>query len=575
MTAMKIESIRAFPGVNVYSYYPALIMRIELEDLKGKSSRDVSGFNDRLLDRLPGLREHHCVSGELDGFIRKLEEGTHFNHVIEHVVQEFLALAGLVDRSKKICCGDEKGSSKAVIETQIVETTSYLMNVAVDFVEAVVNEKTFCIEEKIKQAKRIAADTELGPGAMAIVEAAEKRGIPWSRENLYSLIQLGYGRNLHRVQSATTDATSIIGIDLAGDKNLTKERLSEFSMPVPYDEIVHSEQEAVEAFEYIGAPVTVKPFVGQDKGVSLNIRTVEEVIEAFRAAREYSSKILIEELFEGKNYRILVIGGKMIAASERVPCGVVGDGVHTVAELIEIENQNPMRGEGHEKPLTKIKIDSIIISALRKENWQIEDVLPAGEHVSLCSGMSFSTCDAARDVTDEVHRSVKLLCERAARIIDLDICGVDLVLEDISAPMPEEKGGIIEIKAAPDLRMHIFPSEGKPRDVGGAIIEMLYPQGKNSRIPIVSVTGTNGKTTVTRMISHILNDGNRNVGATTSTGIYLNGEQIAVCNGPRGYVGPDTAWVHERQVRPCEVALGVGDQVPKLALTVLGAGYVL
>ncbi|HLM62145.1 MAG TPA: cyanophycin synthetase, partial [Pyrinomonadaceae bacterium] len=392
---------------------------------------------------------------------------------------------------------------------------------------AVVQEKEFFFEHKITEAKDIAADTELGPSALAIVEAAERRGIPWTRENVYSLIQLGYGKNRRNVQAAMTDGTGIIGVDLAGNKDLTKQRLWDFSIPVPDGEIVRTEKEAVEALEDIGAPVVVKPLDGrQGKGVSLNLKTPEEVIEAFHIAREYSRKVLVEELFEGKNYRVLVVDGKMVAASERVPCGVFGDGEHTVSELIEIENQNPMRGEGHEKPLTKIKVDPIILSALRKEGWQMEDVPPSGERVSLCAGMNLSTGGTARDVTDEVHPSVKSLCERAARIIDLDICGVDLVIEDISAPIPKEKGGVIEINAAPGLRMHAFPSEGKPRDVGGAIVEMLYPKGKEARIPIISITGTNGKTTVTRMISHILNDGNRTIGTTTSTGIYLNGELI-------------------------------------------------
>ncbi|HEY0657797.1 MAG TPA: cyanophycin synthetase, partial [Pyrinomonadaceae bacterium] len=524
---MKIESIKAFTGANVYSHQPVLLIRLDLEELKGKESREISGFNAQLLELLPRLYEHHCDSDKPGGFVERMHKGTHFNHIIEHVALEMLALAGIGDRCKKACNGNEKDDSKSVIETTTVETTRYLMPVVAELVDAVVSEKTFYVEEKIVEAKHIAADTELGPSAMAIVEAAAKRGIPWRRENINSLIQLGYGKNLRHFQAAITDGTGVIGVDLAKNKDFTKRRLRDFSIPVPDGEIVRTEQQAVRALEYIGAPVVVKPLDGrQGKGVSLNLKTSEEVIEAFQIAKEYSSKILVEELFEGKNYRVLVIGGKMVAASERVPCGVVGDGEHTVSELIDIENQNPMRGEGHEKPLTKIKVDPIILSALQKEGWQMEDIPLAGEHVNLCAGMNLSTGGTARDVTDEVHPTVKSLCERAARIIDLDICGVDLVVEDISASMPENKGGIIEINAAPGLRMHTFPSEGKPRDVGGAIIEMLYPNGKPARIPIISITGTNGKTTSTRMISHILNDGNRTVGMTTSTGIYLNGELI-------------------------------------------------
>jgi cyanophycin synthetase len=526
---MNIESIRAFTGANVYSHRPVLMMQLNLEDLKGKDSRELEGFNARLLEVLPGLSEHHCELGKPGGFIEKLEEGTHFNHVIEHAAQELLALAGFGDLKKKVCYGDEKDDSKAVVETTTVETMRYLMPIAAEFVGSVIKDRTFFIEEKILEAQEIAADAELGPSTMTIVEAAERRGIPWVRENEYnSLVRLGYGRNIHFVQAALTDATTYMGCELAGDKDATKQRLRKFSVPVPNGEIVRTEEQALEALELIGAPVVVKPLDGrQGKGVSLNLKTPEEVIEAFHIAKVYSSEVLVEELFEGKNYRVLVVDGKMVAASERVPCGVVGDGEHTVAELIEIENQNPLRGEGHEKPLTKIKVDPIILSALQKEGWKMEDVPPVGERVSLCGGMNLSTGGTARDVTDEVHPSVKFLCERAARFVDLDICGVDLVLKDIAAEMPSEKGGVIELNAAPGLRMHAFPSEGKPRDVGGAIIEMLYPRGKEARIPIISITGTNGKTTVTRMISHILNDGNRTVGATTSTGIYINNQLIA------------------------------------------------
>ncbi len=526
---MKIKSIKALTGTNIYSHRPVTVMRLDLEELKGKDSRELEGFQERLLDSLPGLTEHFCAAGKAGGFVERLKAGTHFNHVVEHVAIEMLAQAGFDERDKKNCNADEKDDSLAVIETTAVETTRYLMPVAAELVEAVAFEKSFFVEEKITEAKDIAADTELGPSGRAIVDAAEKRGIPWRRESdSNSLIQLGYGRNLRLIQAAMTDRTGIIGIDLAGNKDATKRRLEEFSMPVPYGKIVRSEEQAVRALESVGAPVVVKPLDGrQGKGVSLNLKTAEEVAEAFRIAREYSSKVLVEELFEGKNYRVLVVDGKMVAASERVPCGIDGDGAHTVAELIDLENQNPLRGEGHEKPLTKIKVDPIIISALQKEGWQMEDVPAAGERVSLCAGMNLSTGGTARDVTDSVHKSVKSLCERAARVIGLDICGVDLVLEDISAPVPPGKGGIIELNAAPGLRMHTFPSEGTPRDVGGVIIEMLYPNGGNGRIPIISITGTNGKTTVTRMISHILNDGNRTIGTTTSTGIYLNGEQIA------------------------------------------------
>ncbi len=534
---MRIESVKVINGASIYSHQPVVVARLDLEKLKGTESRDAADFNVRLLERLPGLRKHFCDTGEPGGFVRYLHNGTHFNHVIEHIAIEMLAQAGLAPRDKKIC-KKKKDDSLAVIETTSVETARYVMPIAADFAEAVLREKTFVVNEKIIEAKKIATNTELGPSGQAIVEAAEKRGIPWSRENKDGLIQLGYGKNLHFVQAAITDQTSCIAVELAGDKDATRQRLEKFWIPVPYGEVVRTEAEAVRALESIGAPVVVKPLDGrQGKGVSLNLSSADEVVDAFRVAQEFSRKVLIEELFEGKNYCVLVVGGKMIAASERLPCRVRGDGRHTIAELIEIENKNPLRGERHEKPLTRIKITPVVLARMLKEGWIPEDVPENGEQVTLCDKMNLSTGGTARDVTDEVHKSVKTLCERATRVVNLDVCGVDLVLKDISAPVPPDKGGVIEINAAPDLRMHCFPADGKPRDVGGAIIEMLYPNGQTGRIPIISITGTNGKTTVTRMISLILAGENLSVGMTTSTGIYLNGELLT----PGDTTGPASA----------------------------------
>jgi cyanophycin synthetase len=522
---MKIESIKTITGASIYSHQPTVLLKLDLEELKNKKSREVENFNERLLENFPRLAEHFCDRERDGGFVERLSEGTHFNHVVEHLAIELLAECELAARDRKACRGDEKDDSRAVIETTAVETTRYILPLAAEITDSIIEEKTFFAEEKITQAKEIAADFELGPSGRTIVEAAEKRGIPWTRENEYSLVQLGYGENLHFVQSAITDRTSTLAAEMASDKDETKRRLAKFSIPVPDGEIVETEAEAVEAFESIGGTVAVKPLDGrQGKGVSLNLASAEEVEKAFRVARQFSRKVLVEEMFEGKNYRILVVGGKMVAASERLPCRVMGDGVHTIAELIEIENQNPLRGEGHEKPLSKIKITPVLFAAIVKEGWKLEDVPEANQQVTLCGGMNLSTGGTAKDITDEVHESVKEMCERAARVINLDICGVDMVLENIAAPL--EKGGIIELNAAPGLRMHTFPSEGAPRDVGGAIVEMLYPNGENGRIPIFAITGTNGKTTVTRMISHVLQGTSKTVGTTTTDGIYLSGKEI-------------------------------------------------
>jgi cyanophycin synthetase len=502
-------------------------MRLDLGELNEKESYEISGFIERLLAKLPDLNDHHCSKGRPGGFVERLHEGTYFGHTVEHVALELAARAGCKATHGKTRYAGETGVYNVVIEFCAEQATRYLLKTAVELVEALIAGEEFPLEERLEEAKQIAAETELGPSTRAIVEAAERRGIPWSRENEASLVQLGYGKNLRLIQAAMTDGTSAIGVEIAGDKDYTKARLAKASIPVPEGEIARTEREAVAALNSIGGTVVVKPLDGrQGKGVSLHLSTPEEVVHAFRIAREYSREVLVEEMFEGRNYRVLVVGYRMAAASERIPCHVTGDGTHTVAELIEIENQNPLRGEGHEKPLTKIKMDDPILTTfMRKEGRSMEAVPQAGERVMLCAGMNLSTGGTAKDVTDDVHPSVRSLCERAARIMGMDVCGVDLVMPDIAEPIGKG-GGVIEINAAPGLRMHQHPGEGEPRDVGRAIVEMLFPAASDGRIPIISITGTNGKTTVTRMISHILIEAGLTTGTTTTDGIYLNGVRI-------------------------------------------------
>ncbi|HEX8353508.1 MAG TPA: ATP-grasp domain-containing protein, partial [Pyrinomonadaceae bacterium] len=500
---MRIESIRTLGGPNVYSHRPVLLMRLDLGELYEKESYEVPGFVDRLLALLPGLREHHCSKGYAGGFVERLREGTYFGHTVEHVALELAGLAGCDATHGKTRYSGELGVYNVVIEFCAEYATRHLLKSAVELVEAVIRGEEFGLEARLREAAEIAADTELGPSTRSIVDAATARGIPWARENDQSLVRLGYGKHLRLIQAAMTDGTSAIGVEVAGDKDLTKERLRRASVPVPDGEVVRTEAEAVGALNNIGAPVVVKPLDGrQGKGVSLGLSTPEEVERAFRIAQEFSRAVLVEEMFEGRNYRVLVVGYKVVAASERIPCHVTGDGRHTVAELIDIENSNPLRGDGHEKPLTKIrKDDEILRTFMQKEGWSMDDVPEEGERVMLCAGMNLSTGGTAKDVTDDLHPTVKSLCERTARIMGMDVCGIDLVMRDIAEPSVGG-GGVIEVNAAPGLRMHQFPGEGRPRDVGAAIVDMLYPEGSPSRIPVISITGTNGKTTVTRMLSH-------------------------------------------------------------------------
>lgn len=524
---MRVDKIRTLAGPNIYTHRPVLVMTLYLGELTDKESREIPDFINRLLSVMPGLHQHRCSRERPGGFVERLHEGTYFAHIVEHVTLELSEMAGIPAYFGRARYAGEPGSYFVIVEYKAEQAMRFLLNVAVELVQALVKGDPFPLQEKLHEAQRIAARTELGPSTRAIVDGAERRGIPWFRIGDGSLVQLGYGKNRKHIQAAVAHGTRAVAVEVAGDKELTKILLEQASIPVPHSITVETWADAVDALARIGAPVVVKPLDGrQGQGVSLNLATPEEVAHAFHIAQEYSKQVLVEELYEGRNYRVLVIGNRMVAASERHPAHVFGDGEHTIAELIEIANRNPLRGDGHEKPLTKIEIDSILLAHLEKNRIGLDHIPHAAEMVILREGINLSTGGTAKDVTDLVHTDVVRMCERAARIIGMDICGLDLVLKDITAPLTKDSGGIIEINASPGLRMHLYPSEGKPRDVGAAIVDLLYPQGEPARIPLISITGTNGKTTVTRMISHIISEAGRTVGMTTTDGIYVGGECI-------------------------------------------------
>jgi cyanophycin synthetase len=500
-------------------------MRLDLEELDEKETREFKGFNDRLLACLPGLDEHQCSLGRPGGFVQRLAEGTYFGHVVEHVAIELAALADVGANHGKTRHSGDLRIYNVAIEYKAEQASRYLLEVAVRLVTAVLNSEVFPVGKEIWEAKQIAVQTELGPSTRAIVEAAEQRNIPWRREGEESLVQLGYGKHRHYIQAAMTDRTSATAVELVQDKEYTKTLLSRAGIPVPEGRVVRSVAEAVVAMHELGAPVVVKPLTGrQGNGVSIGIESDDEMQQAYNDASLFSPLVLVERLLTGRNYRLLVVNNKLIAASERTPCKVVGDGKHTIKELIDAENRNPLRGEGHEKPLTQIRVDNSVVQHLKRVGLTTKYVPRIGEEVTLSERVNLSAGATATDVTEEVHPSIRSMCERAARLVGLDICGIDLITQNISEPV--KHGGILELNAGPGLRMHCFPSEGKPRDVGSAIVEMLYPKGDNGRIPIISVTGTNGKTTVTRMISHVLQSMGQTVGMTTTDGIYIGGDRV-------------------------------------------------
>ena len=524
---MRIRGIRTIDGPNVWHHRPVLVMRLDLEDLVETDSAEIPGFIDRLLALVPDLRTHACSVGREGGFVERLHRGTYMAHIVEHVALALSEPAGIGVGFGKARHAGEPGVYNVVVRYRAEQGMKHLLRSAVDLVQAAIAGEPFDVSACIDEARSLTARTELGPSTKAIVDAARRRGIPTRRLNDASLVQLGYGKHRRLIQAAMSDQSSAIAVEIAGDKHLAKELLERVSVPVPRGTIVTDEEEAVAALEEVGAPVVVKPLDGrQGKGVTVNLSTPEEVRCAFRIAERYSPDVIVEQFLAGRNYRLLVVGGRLVAANERKAACVTGDGVHTVAELMAIANQDPRRGEGHEAPLTRLEVDSVVEAFLAKSGRTLTDVPLAGEEVFLRESANLSTGGTAADVTDRVHPSVRRACERAARTIGLDICGIDLVMADITQPLREGEGGIIELNAAPGLRMHQFPSEGTPRDAGAAIVDTLYPPGTPSRIPIVAITGTNGKTTVTRMVNHIWAATGLTIGMTTTEGIYIDGELI-------------------------------------------------
>ncbi len=526
---MKIKSLNHISGPNVYHNKPVLVITLDLENLKDTSSLAIPNFIPNLLKLLPGLQDHHCSPGRPGGFVERLHRGTYFAHIIEHVILELSTPVGIPVNYGKSIYGGSDGVYKIIVRSKSEEGMKKLSRIAIELIETLIQGKSYSnLQDRLEEVKQLISHTELGPSTKAIVEAAIKRGIPYSRLNDQSFIQFGYGKNRKLIEAALSNQTSSMAVAIAQDKSLTKEILSKASIPVPYGKKVYDFEEALETFNELKCAVAVKPAdSNQGKGITLNVQNETELKRAFEIALSFSNSILIEECLKGKDYRVLVVDGKIVAASERLPAHVTGNGINNLQELIEIENQNPLRGEGHEKPLTKLEITESTLIFLSQRNLKLTSIPQYGEKIFLNQMANLSKGGIARDVTDEVHPEIKSLCERVSRMIDLDICGIDLILNDISTPLAKTGNGVIEVNASPGLRMHIHPSEGKSRDVGKAIVDMLYPAGKDSRIPIISITGTNGKTTVTRMIGHILSHSGIQVGMTSTDGIHIGGVRVA------------------------------------------------
>ncbi|NLK35044.1 MAG: cyanophycin synthetase [Gracilibacteraceae bacterium] len=524
---MIIVSSHAYQGKNIYSYKPVVKLVVDLGRFADIPTKDIEGFNDAIQELLPGLKKHCCCKGYEGGFVERLKEGTYLAHVMEHIALELQAKLGYDIRFGKTRETGKKGIYNVIYGYENEYAGLQSGKLAFEVIEGILAGELPEVNAKLEEIKKVCIATDFGVSTAAIVREAQQKDIPVIRLGSGSILQLGYGKYQKRIEATLTENSSCVSVDIACNKELTKSILNEYGIPVPEGKVFKNEQDALEYCERIGYPVVVKPNCGSHgKGVSINLKNPQEVLEAFKIAREYEDTVLVEKYIKGSNYRVLVVGDKVAAASHRISAHVTGDGSSTLGELIMKENNNPMRGEGHEKPLTKINIDKVVEQHLRKRNITLEYVPDKGEMVYLRENDNLSTGGVAIDVTDEVHEQNKKLIALAAGIVGLDVAGVDVSTVDISRPLDETGGAIIEINAAPGIRMHHYPYKGTPRNVAKAIVDMLFPEGSKSRIPIVSVTGTNGKTTTSRMIAHIIKSMGHTVGMTTTSGIYINDELI-------------------------------------------------
>ena len=531
---MNILEIRTLRGPNYWSGYwkKLIIMRLDIGDYEQKPSHKIKKFYERMNEVMPSLVSHGCSYGEEGGFLRRVREGTWAGHIIEHFALELQTLAGMDVGYGRTRETGEKGIYNVVFAYHEEEVGRYAARAGVRLFLALADDKTIdeikqTIAEEVQEMREIREDVRFGPSTGSIVEEAESRDIPYIRLNDQSLVQLGYGVHQKRIQATTTSKTNMISVDIAGDKSATKKLLGEMGVPVPKGYKIRDEEDLEDAVENIGFPVVIKPLDGNHgKGATVGIKTLEHARAAFEKAKEYSRWVIVEQQLVGNDFRALVVNNRLIAVAERVPAHVVGDGKQTIQQLIDDTNADPRRGYGHENVLTQIAVDSQTLRCIAAAGYELESVLPKGEILYLKTTANISTGGTAIDRTDEVHPQNVFLFERIARIIGLDVAGVDIIAPNVAEPLSENGGGIIEVNAAPGFRMHLAPSEGIGRNVAEHVVEMLFPPGTPSRIPIFSITGTNGKTTTTRLIAHVLRNSGKTVGFTTTDGTYIGNTKI-------------------------------------------------
>ncbi|WP_298150495.1 cyanophycin synthetase [Flavobacterium sp.] len=526
---MKIVKIQVLRGPNVWSNYRNRLIqvRLDLEEMEQFPTDNIDGFCDRIKALLPGMIEHECSEGKRGGFFERVERGTWLGHVMEHVALEIQSLAGMEAGYGRTRETNTKGVYNVVFTYEIEEAGLYAADAAFRIVNALYSNEPYDLSADIDQLKMLKRRFGLGPSTLSIVKEAEKRGIPWNRMGKNAKIQLGYGVNQKQFQATMTCHTSNAGVNIAGDKDATKKLLANAMIPVPAGDVCQSDEGLKEITDRIGFPVVIKPLNGnQGKGATINVTDFASAQKALQEAKLYSRYAIVEKFITGSDFRLLVVDGKFVAASKRYPAHVIGNGRLTIDELIDEVNSQPGRGEGHEAPLTKIKRDQDTDFQLQKYGYHYESVPAAGEMVYLKSTANLSTGGTAEDMTDSIHPENQFMAERIAKIIGLDVCGIDVMAANLRDPIRETGGAVLEVNAAPGFRMHLEPTVGRRRNVASAVVDMLYPPGAPSTIPLFAVTGTNGKTTTTRLLAHIAKSAGYHPGYTTTDGIYIDGYKI-------------------------------------------------
>lgn len=509
-------------------------MKLDLESLETQPTDKIPGFFERMQELLPSLFEHHCSEGYEGGFYERVKRGTWIGHVVEHIALELQTLAGMNCGFGRTRGTGKDGVYNVVFEYEVPKAGMYAAKAAVRIADALVEGDEYDLESDIRELKRLHGKFAYGPSTGSIVSEAIKRNIPVTQLDDCA-VMLGYGKFQESIEATVTSRTTNLSVEIACNKERTKDKLDAAGIPVPKGEIVYDIEGLLESIDRLGFPLVMKPLDGNHgRGATINITTTAMAVDALKVAQKISKDVIVEKFITGFDHRLLVVNYKLVAAALRTPACVIGDGRSTIEELVAKENLDPRRGNGHANVLTQITIDDHTLSLLAENDLSLDSIPAVNEVVYLKATANLSTGGTATDITEELHPYNKWMAERIAKVVGLDVCGIDIMATDLKQPITECGGAVLEVNAAPGFRMHLAPSAGKPRNVARAVVDMLFPPGRKSTVPIIAVTGTNGKTTAVRLISHMATIAGYTTGYTTTDGITVNGYTLEKgdCTGP-------------------------------------------